>query len=213
MDIIAIQIESPTLYSITTTFVCIDVVLYLNKPHLQYHMICLRWFLSKCMLGSLVLTALPLFIFIFIFLGRQSGQTLGQKKQIVVALTRPTVKCEKTGSCFLFFYFFFNRKCQIWAKNLLKFVFNGLKKHLYMRFDCIPPKFFPFRNLKKNIGKLNFLTVRKKKNRPTDPIFKFWSGEGNITIFCFALIWSKCTHKICDITCEFNCLPTIFKCI
>ena len=73
---------------------------------------------------------------------------------------------------------------------MLKFVFNGLKKHLhdlYMRFDCILPEFSPFRNLKKNIGKLNSLTVRKKKkkSRPTDPIFKFWSGEGNITIFFF----------------------------
>ena len=61
-----------------------------------------------------------------------------------------------------------------------------------MRFDCIPPEFSPFRNFKKNIGKLNSLTVRKKqtktnkqKNRPTDPIFKFWSGEGNITFFFF----------------------------
>ena len=26
---------------------------------------------------------------------------------------------------------------------------------------------------------------KKKKSRPTDPIFKFWSGEGNITIFFF----------------------------
>ena len=40
---------------------------------------------------------------------------------------------------------------------------------IYMRFDCIPPKFSPFRNLKKNIGKLNSLTVRKKKKKiPTD---------------------------------------------
>ena len=37
-----------------------------------------------------------------------------------------------------------------------------------MRFDCIPPEFSPFRNFKKNIGKLNSLTVRKKKiDRPT----------------------------------------------
>ena len=96
---------------------------------------------------------------------------------------------------FLFYFFFFFFLCQIWAKNLLKFVFNGLKKHLhdlYMRFDCIPPEFSPFRNFKKNIGKLNSLTVRKKKkkkkkkkSRPTDPIFTFWSGEGNITIFFF----------------------------
>ena len=34
-----------------------------------------------------------------------------------------------------------------------------------MRFDCIPPEFSPFRNLKKNIGKLNSLTVRKKKKK------------------------------------------------
>ena len=92
-----------------------------------------------------------------------------------------------------FFFFFL---CQIWAKNLLKFVFNGLKKHLhdlYMRFDCIPPEFSPFRNFKKKIGKLNSLTVRKKKkkkkkkkkSRPTDPIIKFCSGEGNITFFFF----------------------------
>ena len=107
-----------------------------------------------------------------------------------VALSRPTVKCEKNRVGFFFFFFFFFL-CQIWAKNLLKFVFNGLKKHLhdlYICFDCIPPEFSPFRNFKKNIGKLNSLTVRKKKkkkSRPTDPIFKFWSGEGNITIFFF----------------------------
>ena len=67
-----------------------------------------------------------------------------KKINVYVALSRPTVKCEKTGSGFFFFFFFF--LCQIWAKNLLKFVFNGLKKHLYMRFDCIPPEFSPFRN-------------------------------------------------------------------
>ena len=58
-----------------------------------------------------------------------------------------------------------------------------------MRFDCIPPEFSPFKNFLKNIGKLNSLTVRKKKKKkknPTDPIFKFWSGEGNITIFFLA---------------------------
>ena len=61
---------------------------------------------------------------------------------------------------------------RVWAKNLLKFVFNGLKKHLhdlYMRFDCIPPEFSPFRNLKQNIGKLNSLTVRKKKKKKKNP--------------------------------------------
>ena len=127
-----------------------------------------------------------------------------KKKNCYVALSRPTVKCEKTGSRFFFFFFL----CQIWAKNLLKFVFNGLKKHLhdlYMRFDCIPPEFSPFRNFKKNIGKLNSLTVRKqtkqkktkKKSRPTDPIFKFWSGEGNITIFFFWPQYMKALQHTC----------------
>ena len=31
----------------------------------------------------------------------------------------------------------------------------------------------------------------KKLSRPTDPIFKFWSGEGNITIFFGGLIKQK----------------------
>ena len=60
-----------------------------------------------------------------------------------------------------------------------------------MRFDWHSAPNFPYlETLKKIIGKLNSLTVRKKnknkKNRPTDPIFKFWSGESNITIFFFA---------------------------
>ena len=96
-----------------------------------------------------------------------------KKKKCYVALSRPTF--------FFFFFFFFFFLCQIWAKNLLKFVFNGLKKHLhdlYMRFDCIPPEFSPFRNFKKNIGKLNSLTVRKKKKKiPTDrPNFQILVG-------------------------------------
>ena len=60
-----------------------------------------------------------------------------QKKNCYVALSRPTVKCEKTGSGFFFYFFFL---CQIWAKNLLKFVFNGLKKHLYI---CVLTAFRP----------------------------------------------------------------------
>ena len=46
---------------------------------------------------------------------------------------------KKQGRVFFFFFFL----CQIWAKNLLKFLFNGIKKHLYMRFDCIPARVFP----------------------------------------------------------------------
>ena len=108
-----------------------------------------------------------------------------------VALSWPTVKCEKTGSFFLFCCCCCCWKYQIWAKNLLKFVFNGLKKHLYI---CVLTAFCPsFPHLET----LNFFLEnstlsryvkkkkKKKKNRPTDPIFRFWSGEGNITIFFF----------------------------
>ena len=92
-----------------------------------------------------------------------------KKKNCYVALSRPTVKCEKTGSGFFFFFFFF--LCQIWAKNLLKFVLNGLKKHLhdlYMRFYCIPPEFSPFRNLKKILENSTLSRYVKKKKIPTD---------------------------------------------
>ena len=77
---------------------------------------------------------------------------------------------------------------------MLKFVFNGLKKHLhdlYMRFDCILPEFSPFRNFKKNIGKLNSLTVRKKKKKkknPDRPNFQILVGWGQHNNFFF-LAW------------------------
>ena len=55
------------------------------------------------------------------------------------------------------------------GEEFAKICIQWLKKAL--RFDCIPPEFSPFRNFKKNIGKLNSLTVRKKKKidrrRPT----------------------------------------------
>ena len=113
---------------------------------------------------------------------QESVRPLGQKKNCYVALSRPTVICEKTGSGFFFFFFW---KCQIWAKNLLKFVFNGLKKHLYMRFDCIPPEFSPFRNFSKNIGKLNSLTVRKKKKSTDRPNFQILVGWGQHNNYFF----------------------------
>ena len=55
----------------------------------------------------------------------------------------------------------------------------------HMRFDCIPPEFSPFRNFKKNIGKLNSLTVRKKKkkkkstDRPNFQILVGWGQHNN----------------------------------
>ena len=74
--------------------------------------------------------------------------------------------------------------------------YNGLKKHLYMRFDCIPPEFSPFRNFKKNIEKtqLSHGTYKKKKKKKslTDrPNFQIhWSGEGNMNnFFFFALLY------------------------
>ena len=85
----------------------------------------------------------------------------------------PTVKCEKKNRVgFFFFFFFFSRpkiykrtvfvrKCQIWAKNLLKFVFNGLKSTCICVLTAFRPS-FPHLKLLKNIGKLNSLTVRKK---------------------------------------------------
>ena len=90
------------------------------------------------------------------------------------------------------FFFFFFFLCQIWAKNLLKFLFNGLKQDLhdlYMRLDCIPPEFSPFRNFKKNMGKLNSLTVRKKKlkknpDRPTQ-FFNFGRVRATWIFFFF----------------------------
>ena len=56
-----------------------------------------------------------------------------------------------------------------------------------MRFDCIPPEFSPFRNFKKNIGKLNSLTVRKKKKKKsTDrPNFQILVGWGQHNNFFF----------------------------
>ena len=71
------------------------------------------------------------------------------------------------------------------GEEFAKICIQWLKKALvYMRFDCIPPEFSPFRNFKKNIGKLNSLTVRKKKkkkkstDRPNFQILVGW-GQNN----------------------------------
>ena len=50
-----------------------------------------------------------------------------KKKKVYVALSRPTVKCEKTGSGFFFFFFFFMsdlgeefaKSCIQWLKKAL----------------------------------------------------------------------------------------------
>ena len=68
-----------------------------------------------------------------------------------------------------------------------------------MRFDCIPPEFSPFRNFLKNIGKLNSLTVRKKKNKKinksTDrPNFQILVGWGQHSNFFFWAL-SSCARQ------------------
>ena len=121
--------------------------------------------------------------------GKWNGvECLGQKKKLLCCPLPTDRKMRKNRVGFFFFFFFFMSDL---GEEFAKICIQWLKKALvYMRFDCIPPEFFPFSNFKKNIGKLNSFTVRKKnkkttnkKNRPTDPIFRFWSGEGNITIF------------------------------
>ena len=51
------------------------------------------------------------------------------KKKKIVCCPLPTDRKMRKNRVVFFFFF---GKCQIWAKNLLKFVFNGLKKHLYI---------------------------------------------------------------------------------
>ena len=108
-----------------------------------------------------------------------------KKKNCYVALSRPTVKCEKTGSDF---FFFMSDLGEEFAKICIQWLKKALAWLVYMRFDCIPPEFSPFRNFKKNIGKLNSLTVRKKKKKkiPTDrPNFQILVGWGQHNNFFF----------------------------
>ena len=66
-----------------------------------------------------------------------------KQKKNYVALSRPTVKCEKTGS----FFFLLLLKMSDLGEEFAKICIQWPKKALvYMRFDCIPPEFSPFRN-------------------------------------------------------------------
>ena len=61
-----------------------------------------------------------------------------------------------------------------------------------MRFDCIPPEFSPFRNFKKNIGKLNSLTVRKKKIKKNRLLYLDVTFDLRIDPICtFFLVYTK----------------------
>ena len=119
--------------------------------------------------------------------GRHFWSTIRpKKKNCYVALSRPTVKCEKTGSFFCCCW-----KCQIWAKNLLKFVFNGLKSTCICVLTAFRPSFPHLETLKKILKKKNSLTVgkkkkKKKKNWPTDrPNFQILVGWGQHNNFFF----------------------------
>ena len=125
----------------------------------------------------------------------ESGSSFRPPKKICyVALSRPTVKCEKTGSGSYFFLFIFFMSDL--GEEFAKICIQWLKKHLYI---CVLTAFrlsFPHLETFKKILENSTLTVRKKKkkkNRPTDPIFRFWSGEGNITIF----FWPYGAHSQC----------------
>ena len=85
-------------------------------------------------------------------------------------------------------------KCQIWAKNLLKFVFNGLKKHLYI---CVLTAFrpsFPHLETLKKILENSTLSryvkkKKKKKKKSTDrPNFQILLGWGQHNNFFFGLM-------------------------
>ena len=52
-----------------------------------------------------------------------------KKKNVYVALSRPTVKCEKTGSGFFFFFFFFFFMSDL-GEEFAKICIEWLKKAL-----------------------------------------------------------------------------------
>ena len=66
-------------------------------------------------------------------------------------------KMRKNRVGFFFFFFFFFKMSDL-GEEFAKICIQWLKKALawlvYMRFDCIPPEFSPFRNLKKKYWKI-----------------------------------------------------------
>ena len=82
-------------------------------------------------------------------------------------------------------------RCNRSAQGLKMANCTSFKILTHLRFDCTSPEFSPFRNFKKNIGKLNSLTVRKKKKKKsTDrPNFQILVGWGQHNNFFFGLIY------------------------
>ena len=74
----------------------------------------------------------------------------------------------------------FAKICIQWPKKALVYIF----------LTAFRPSFPHLETLKKileNSTLSRYVKKKKKKNRPTDPIFKFWSFEGNIKKKIFAL--------------------------
>ena len=66
-----------------------------------------------------------------------------KKKKCYVALFRPTVKCEKTGSGFFFFFFFFLFKMSDLGEEFAKICIQWLKKALVYAFWLHTARVFP----------------------------------------------------------------------
>ena len=99
-----------------------------------------------------------------------------KKKNCYVALSRPTVKCEKTGSGF-FFFFFMSDLGEEFAKNFIQW----LKKALVYAFWLHSARVFPHLETLKKILENSTLSryVKKKKKKSTDrPNFQILVGWG-----------------------------------
>ena len=97
---------------------------------------------------------------------------LRPKKKLLCCPLPTDRKMRKNRVVFFFFFFL----CQIWAKNLLKFVFNGLKKHLHDLYICVLTAFRPsfphLETLKKileNSTLSRYVKKKKKKKNPDRP--------------------------------------------
>ena len=152
----------------------------------------------------------------------QSNVALGQKKKnCYVALSRPTVKCEKTGSGFFGFFLVCLLKMSDLGEEFAQICIQWLKKALvYMRFDCIPAEFSPFRNCSKKYWKTQLsdgtkkkMKKKKKKKKSTDrPNFQILVGWGqHNTFFCGLIAMDEQCHTVCYHKLSFTFSDLIFS--
>ena len=100
---------------------------------------------------------------------------------------------KKQGRVFFFFFFLFYRKCQIWAKNLLNFFIQWLKKALVYAFWLHSARVFSiletFKKILENSTLSRYVKQKTKNKIDFDPtLFKFCACEGNIIFYFFGLI-------------------------